>query len=153
MNFGQAIEALKLGSKVAREGWNGKGMFIYLVRGSLVNELRGEAATHVGQPKEGDAQVINSHIEMKAADGSIVVGWFASQTDILAEDWVIVLDGGKNETDERWKSAIENARFMLEEYKKIPNGIFGAMNIANIIARYDSGERTKELLEELEGIE
>lgn len=87
MNFGQAIEAMKAGSKVARAGWNGKGMFVYLVKGSLVNELRGEAAAHVGQPKDGDAQVINSHIDMKAADGSIVVGWLASQTDMLAEDW------------------------------------------------------------------
>lgn len=90
MNFGQAVEALKDGKKVARIGWNGKCMFIYLVSGSIVNELRGEAAVHVGQPNEGDAQVINSHIDMKAADGSIVVGWLASQTDILAEDWAVV---------------------------------------------------------------
>ncbi|WP_178381953.1 hypothetical protein [Paenibacillus sp. P32E] len=53
----------------------------------------------------------------------------------------------------RWTSAIDNARFMLEEYKKIPVGIFGAMNIANVIARYDRGERTQDLLEELEAIE
>lgn len=90
MNFGQALDLLKAGNKVARAGWNGKGMFIYLVRGSLVNQLRGEAAEHVGQPAAGDAQAINSHVDMKAADGSIVVGWLASQTDMLAEDWITV---------------------------------------------------------------
>jgi Protein of unknown function (DUF2829) len=45
MNFGQALEALKQGKKVARRGWNGKGMFIYLVRGQEVpyESLRNEA--------------------------------------------------------------------------------------------------------------
>ncbi|MEK3673549.1 hypothetical protein [Paenibacillus sp. FSL R10-2771] len=55
--------------------------------------------------------------------------------------------------EERWSTAIDNARFMLEEYKKIPYGAFGAMNIANVIARYDRGERTEDLLEELEAIQ
>jgi hypothetical protein len=94
MNFGQALESLKLGSKVARAGWNGKGMFIYLVRGSILeaHELRKEAEKHVGEslPPFTDVKIC-SHIDMKAADGSIVVGWLASQTDMLAEDWVVVL--------------------------------------------------------------
>lgn len=55
--------------------------------------------------------------------------------------------------DERWKTAIGNAEIMFEEYKKIPTGIFGAISIACVIDRYKSGERTKELLEELESIE
>lgn len=94
MNFGQALEALKLGSKVAREGWNGKGMFIYLVKGTVVDamDLRNEAGEHIGDNTPPFEKVkINSHIAMKAADGSIVVGWLASQTDMLAEDWVVVL--------------------------------------------------------------
>ncbi len=53
----------------------------------------------------------------------------------------------------RWDDAIKNARFMLEEYKKIPAGAFGAMHIASTIVRYDSGDRSNELLEELESIE
>lgn len=93
MNFGQAIEALKAGKKVARTGWNGKGMFIYMVRGTLVDKdrLRNEAYTHLKDCDScGDstgAVTINAHIDMKAADGSVVVGWLASQTDMLAEDW------------------------------------------------------------------
>lgn len=94
MNFGQALEALKIGQAVAREGWNGKGMFIYLVNGATVSvpNLRNEALKHVGTNRAtADKVEINSHIDMQAADGSIVVGWLASQTDMLAEDWVITL--------------------------------------------------------------
>lgn len=93
MSFGLALDALKQGMKVARQGWNGKGMFIYLVKGNVLeaHELRNEAETHVGQSlKPFDDVRINDHIDMKAADGSIVVGWLASQTDMLAEDWIIV---------------------------------------------------------------
>jgi hypothetical protein len=53
----------------------------------------------------------------------------------------------------RWEDAIANAKFMLEEYKKIPTGGFGAITITQTIIRYENGERTDELLEELEGIE
>lgn len=94
MNFGEALEALKQGKKVARKGWNGKGMFIYLVRGQEIPyaNLRNEAkAALANTPSTAENTVkINSHIDMFAADGSIVVGWLASQTDMLAEDWEIV---------------------------------------------------------------
>jgi hypothetical protein len=95
MNFGQALEALKQGEKVSRQGWNGKGMFIYLVNGQTINYdgLRNEAAQQLESNKDsnrGKRVKINSHIDMKAADGSIVVGWLASQTDMLAEDWDII---------------------------------------------------------------
>lgn len=98
MNFGQALDYLKQGEKVARVGWNGKGMFIYLVNGTNVNyeNLRNEAAKHLseeGSHALGNAGLrvtINAHIDMKAADGSVVVGWLASQTDMLAEDWEVV---------------------------------------------------------------
>lgn len=93
--FDRAIKYLKIGKKVAREGWNGKGMFVYLVNGTEIRaeNLRYEAMEHVGylQPSEDTLVKINSHIDMKAADGSIVVGWLASQTDLLAEDWAIVV--------------------------------------------------------------
>ena len=98
MDFGQALVALKNGEKVARKGWNGKGMFIYLVNEQKIpnDMLRNEADKHInGQYKtessrRGRRTTINGHIDMKAADGSIVVGWLASQTDLLAEDWEIV---------------------------------------------------------------
>ena len=92
-DFGWAVEQLKNGKKVAREGWNGKGMFIYLVQGNEVSvpNLRNEALKHVGMNRAtADKVKINSHIDMQAADGSIVVGWLASQTDMLAIDWTVV---------------------------------------------------------------
>lgn len=94
MNFGEALEKLKEGKKVARKGWNGKNMFVYLVKGQSVeaSNLTGEAAKHVGYAQESPySEVkINAHIDMKAADDSIVVGWLASQTDMVAEDWEVV---------------------------------------------------------------
>lgn len=93
--FGAALIFLKEGFRVARKGWNGNGMFIYLVQGNEVpiEALRNEAFKHVAknQTRDNVREIkINSHIDMKAADGSIVVGWLASQTDMLAEDWQIV---------------------------------------------------------------
>lgn len=93
MNFGKALEFLKLGHKVARKGWNGKEMFIYLVRGQKVAKcnLRNEASLHLDVKDHNHEEIaIGSHIDMKAADGSIVVGWLASQTDMLAEDWEVL---------------------------------------------------------------
>ena len=88
-DFGMALEALKRGKAVARKGWNGKGMFITLQDGSEVegNNMRNEPA----KKYYGDCKAkICPHIDMKAADGSYVVGWLASQTDMLAEDWDII---------------------------------------------------------------
>lgn len=85
MNFGSALEWLKLGEKVSRQGWNGKGMFIYLVKGSTFTVNR---APLLGIYPEGTEINYRDHIDMKTADGSCVP-WIASQSDLLAEDWVI----------------------------------------------------------------
>ena len=91
MKFGLAIEALKLGKKVAREGWNGKGMFLYLTQGSKVPYSKLKKETQKALINYPDTVVsINAHIDMFAADGSVVIGWLASQTDMLSEDWYIV---------------------------------------------------------------
>lgn len=95
MTFGGALELLKMGFKVARKGWNGKGMFIYMQDGSYpyFHQLKEDV-----QRKLVDTNCVNTsgavticpHIDMKAADGSLVIGWLASQTDMLADDWVVV---------------------------------------------------------------
>lgn len=89
MDFGEALVALKRGKAVARKGWNGKGAFLTLQNGSEVtgDVMRNEPAKNY----YGNNKVkICPHIDMKAADGSYVVGWLASQTDLLAEDWYMV---------------------------------------------------------------
>lgn len=85
MKFGVALEVLKSGNQVSREGWNGKGMFIYLVKGSTFTVNR---APLLGIYPEGTEINYRDHIDMKTADGSCVP-WIASQSDLLAEDWVV----------------------------------------------------------------
>lgn len=86
MNFGEALDLLKQGRRVAREGWNGKGMFLFLVPGSRFQVNRPPL---LGIYPEGTAIGYRPHIDMKTAQGDIVP-WVASQSDVLAEDWVLV---------------------------------------------------------------
>jgi hypothetical protein len=91
MNFGQAIEHLKQGNKVARAGWNGKGMFLVYIKGSVVAPYN-STPYHDNKIMDIDGKVtINPHIDMLTATGEMQPGWLASQTDMLAEDWEIVL--------------------------------------------------------------
>lgn len=94
-NFGAALELLKSGHKVARTGWNGKGMYLWLEKGS--HDFGNEAQSYINGVRcslfeRGDKGTSTRmpHICMRAADGSTVTGWLASQTDMLAIDWVAV---------------------------------------------------------------
>ncbi len=78
MTFGLAVEALKQGQKVARAGWNGKGMWLQYVEGGDWDVFTINAG-----------YVFRSFIAMKTVDDQIVP-WVASQSDVLAEDWSIV---------------------------------------------------------------
>ena len=94
MNFGEAIGHLKAGGRVARAGWNGKGMFVWLNKGSTPDHVKGLYLNGVstGLFELGDVgtAVRMPNLNLRAADGSTVTGWLASQTDMLAEDWVVV---------------------------------------------------------------
>lgn len=85
-SFGRALELLRDGRKVARQGWNGKDMFLFLVPGSTFQVNRPPL---LGIYPEGTEINYHAHIDMKTADGQ-VVPWLCSQTDALAEDWVTV---------------------------------------------------------------
>ena len=94
MTFGQAIEAMKQGKKVARRGWNGKGMWICVPLCDGPKEIPAEGIwgkpnAEYAEQNGGKVKVV-PYVTMKAADGTIVMGWLASQTDMLSEDWVIV---------------------------------------------------------------
>jgi hypothetical protein len=92
MNFGEAIEHLKNGGKVARSGWNGKGMWLVLVPGTQKAQLREGTPYHeaLGQT---ECEIL-PHIDMWTtnAEGrrAMLPGWLASQTDMLSEDWEAV---------------------------------------------------------------
>ena len=94
MKYGCVITALESGLKCARKGWNGKGMFIYLTSGSVIQtiNLKEETKKHLFGDKDFLTSYvkINAHIDMKTADGSITVGWVPSQVDQLADDWEVV---------------------------------------------------------------
>lgn len=83
MSFSDALDYLKAGYKVARKGWNGKNMFIFLVPGSTFKVSRPPL---LGIYEEGTEINYHAHIDMKTATGEIVP-WLASQTDMLADDW------------------------------------------------------------------
>lgn len=85
MNFGLAIEAAKMGKRIARKGWNGKGMFLFLATDI---EFHTEADLSCVSDLEGDLTL--PAFVMKTADDHFCVGWLASQTDMLADDWKIV---------------------------------------------------------------
>ncbi|MFP3556403.1 DUF2829 domain-containing protein [Paraburkholderia sp. SIMBA_049] len=85
MNFGQAIEQMKQGEAVAREGWNGKGMFVYLVPAAAYPAQTGVAKAFFG---EGARVPYGAYFALKGANGTVNT-WVPSITDCLAEDWEI----------------------------------------------------------------
>lgn len=85
MNFGDALTELKAGNRVARAGWNGKGMCLYYVPEGAYPTRTGAARAIFGE----DALVpYQAYIAMVTVQRT-VVPWLASQTDVLAEDWSV----------------------------------------------------------------
>ena len=85
--IGWAIKQMRNGERVCRAGWNGKGMFLFLVPGSTFKVNR---APLLGIYPEGTEVNYQPHVDMKTVSGS-VVPWLASQSDLLATDWEIAV--------------------------------------------------------------
>lgn len=85
MNFGKAIEELKAGKRLTRKGWNGKGMYLFLLTGEDIRKAVKDMPENV---------VTLPSIAMYTHDATgrkaILVGWLASQSDMLCDDWEIV---------------------------------------------------------------
>ncbi|MBB5762435.1 MW1434 family type I TA system toxin [Methylorubrum rhodesianum] len=94
MSFGEALAALKAGHRVAREGWNGKGMWLALsgvIGGRRVDADKFWSPHNEAFAREnGGSATVLPCITMKTASGEILMGWLASQTDMLADDWMVV---------------------------------------------------------------
>lgn len=90
-SFGFAIRALKGGYKVTREGWNGKGMYLWLKPPTKVNAefCKDPILKEIAQRNGGEIEALGT-ICMKTADNKVLTGWLANQTDMLAEDWRII---------------------------------------------------------------
>lgn len=96
MPFGLAIEAAKMGHKIARKGWNGKGMWVVLMGGMSLppynsqepgKKVNDRTAKLIG---EDTSLVTLPYFAMWTADKKWLPGWLASQTDMLSDDWQIV---------------------------------------------------------------
>jgi hypothetical protein len=92
LNFGQAIEALKDGKRVSREGWNGKDMYLWLLPAAKVKAewCREPHLKAMAEAQPGHEIEALGSIRMLTADKKVLTGWLASQTDMLAEDWQIL---------------------------------------------------------------
>lgn len=89
--FGYALEAIKNGQRAAREGWNGKDMWIAYSPGSEALPAKNfwsPANQSYAEAIGGTAKVLPC-ITMKTATGEILMGWLASQSDMLATDWCV----------------------------------------------------------------
>lgn len=94
ITFGQALEHIKNGVPMQRKGWNGKGMFIFMrpswsstpEQFAVVNSVPEKIKNHILE--QGSSEIFfTPYLCMYAADKTIVNGWLASQTDMLASDW------------------------------------------------------------------
>jgi hypothetical protein len=83
--FGDALEAIKVGHRVSRSGWNGKGLFVYLVPANSYPAQTGVAKAYFG---EGAMVPYTAYMAVKNVDGTVST-WAPSGSDALAEDWVI----------------------------------------------------------------
>ena len=86
LTFGDALHYLKQGKKVAREGWNGKGMFVYMVPAASYQAQTGVAKSYFG---EGSMVPYQSYMAIKNANESVST-WAPSVNDTLSEDWMVL---------------------------------------------------------------
>ena len=95
MTFGMDIEAMKAGKKVARAGWNGKGMFLWLKPATTIKAewCKDEMLKGLVEANGGEILGLGT-ICMYTHDATgrkaVLTGWLASQSDMLYDDWVIV---------------------------------------------------------------
>ena len=101
LNFGQAIEALKDGKRVSREGWNGKGLFVFMqVPSTISGEIIPKMQSLPDTVKAEFAKRINEDLSIKPISyknqlamvypDNTIYGWVASPSDMLEEDWCIL---------------------------------------------------------------
>jgi len=102
VDFGKAIEALKEGKRVARQGWNGKGLFVFMQVPSIINReivpkmqslpksVKDEFEKRFNDP---DNQIDAIYYDNQLAlvnPSNLINGWAPSTSDALAKDWVIL---------------------------------------------------------------
>lgn len=110
-SFGDAIEALKRGKRVARVGWNGTGMFVFMrpadelhidmvidkvkslpqsVKDYYLQDVLDSEENRMFPAPANEVVEFTPYLCLKDANGRVVNGWLATQTDILSEDWIVL---------------------------------------------------------------
>jgi hypothetical protein len=85
-DIGWALKEMQKGGRVARHGWNGRGMYLFLVPGSRFVVMSEKPMGRACPELVGQEVDYHAHVDMKTAQGD-VVPWLCSQTDLLAADW------------------------------------------------------------------
>lgn len=100
MDFGWAINALKAGNKVTRKGWSGKGMYLWLMPATTVKAewCKEPVLKKLAEDNGGEIECLGT-IRMYTAQGAVLTGWLASQSDMLAEDWDYACVSPEDEQD------------------------------------------------------
>jgi hypothetical protein len=125
MNFGQALEALKNGRRLARSGWNGKGMFVVYQKGYPDGIPCNKNTAEAWGMQEGELFKVEPYLQIRMVNGSHAM-WVPSINDILAEDWDIVgvysglesINGGPladvvNDIPETWQKRLREETLEL----------------------------------------
>ena len=84
IDFGGALAALRLGKRVRRAGWNGQGMYLYLVSAN-----RYPPSTEIAKKEFGEMVPYQAYIAIKTVQRTCVP-WVATQTDLLELDWEVL---------------------------------------------------------------
>ena len=123
MRFGEALAHARKGKKIARCGWNGKNMYVYLTEGrgiptdEWVARMPSQEITEA--EREMGCVIIKAHLDMMNAQGERIIGWSASQTDMLAEDWYVVDEEARKTSVDLAKEKVkaEGMRSLKERIK------------------------------------
>lgn len=83
MTFGEALEQLKQGKKISREGWNGKNQYLGIANNISFFDFNGKV-------ENANHETMGNKAIVFYGTSGIQVGWLASQSDMLSEDWRVV---------------------------------------------------------------
>ena len=89
MNFGEALELVKTGNRIYREGWNGKDQYVYFVPANSY-----KAQTDIAKAQFGDEVPYRAYLALKTVQNDVAT-WTPSVSDVLAEDWIAIMDAAK----------------------------------------------------------